>query len=235
MKAKFVLPLMMAMALVGCGNSAPADPGPVVPPGPTGEYTVTINFNDFADYDGQRKASEDGPRAKLTEDIKAKLVKPNGSSLITENGLTYGDTSTKNTQILKVGYQYTEGAETCSERNCIVLGTTSKAGELHFEFVDTLLKADVYANAYYSWGNTSGSFQQVRDKGSNVTVNGETLEVAQVHGAAAADPSYDEPEMQHKEFDIDGTALDISNEVSSSSSKKRVIIQKMVLTFTTAK
>ena len=236
MKAKFVLPALLAMMLVGCNKSEGGKNPPSPPEPPTPEqYSETIYFNAFGAFNPDtepRKSSEEAPRARLTADIEGKMVKTGGGSLITS--VSYGDTSSKNTQILKVGYQIdsddlTVQANEPDYRFALVLGTGSKGGELHFTFVDTLVKVKIYANAYHSWGwNTSMSpnqYAKTRDKGSTLTVNEQTLAVTQ----CGTDQT--EEAFESAEFEIGGKQLDISNEVSTSTQKKRVIIQKMEFTF----
>lgn len=234
MKAKFVLPALLAMMVVGCNKNEGGKNPPPPPPGPH-QYTKTVLFNAFNPFNQDtepRKSSEDAARARLTSDIESKMVDSEGHSLIT--AVSYGDTSSKNTQILKVGYKInsddlTVQADEPDYRQALVLGTGSKGGELHFTFVDTLVKVKVYANAYHSWGwNTSMSpnqYAKTRDKGSTLTVNQQTLTLAQ------CGTNQTEEAFESAEFEIGRKQLDISNEVSTSTQKKRVIIQKMEFTF----
>lgn len=216
MKTKFVLPLLVAAMLTGCNAGGN---GGSNPPGPT-QYTETVIFNAFT---RESKASEEGPRELLIADLEAVMVKSTGGSLITD--VSFGDTSTKNTQINEVGYKMQDGEPV--NRYNLFLGTGSKAGELHFTFVDTLVKVKIYANAYYNWAwnESLSAYAKTRDKGSTLTVNDSSMTVTQC-GTGETEEAY-----ESKEFAINGKQLDISNEPPTSTAKKRVLIQKMEFTF----
>ena len=227
MKAKFVLPALLAMMLVGC-NKNEGGKNPPSPPTP-GQYSVTVVFNNFAASAEERKASDAAAAVLLTNDINAKMVKSNGDSLIT--AVSYGDAlatnAVVNTQITEVGYEY-DGATTVSKRWTLTLGTSKKGGELHFTFVDKLVKVKIYANAYYSWGDT---YNQVRDKSSTMTVNSGSMSLTQINGNQ---PLLTEPDAEVEEFAIDSKQLDIKSETPTTATdnwKKRVVFHKMEFTF----
>ena len=85
----------------------------------------------------------------------------------------------------------------------------------------------IYANAYYNWSyvESQSAYLKTRDKGSTLTVNESSMTLTQ------CGESEDEEVFESAEFEINGKQLDLSNEVSSSTAKKRVLIQKMEFTF----